>query len=81
MYVAYEYVNFVFLICQIFVYVVYKYAKSSLVCQVNEHAKFYIWSIKPIYQSYDISRSHSHDIHNIRIHTCTSVGHTYQSSL
>ena len=24
----------------------------------------------------NISRSHSHDINNIRIHTCTSVGHT-----
>ena len=40
MYVSYEYVNFVFLICKIFHNVVYKYAKSSLVCQVNEHAKF-----------------------------------------
>ena len=42
MYVSYEYVNFVFLICEIFHNVVYKYAKNSLVCQVNEHAKFYI---------------------------------------
>ena len=104
MYVVYECVNFLFLICQIVIYVVYKYAKSSLVCQVYEYAKFYICSINPkimndhvnidnmimslsiIWSHYDhdninhmnMSISHSHVKHNIRIHTCTSLGRMCQ---
>ena len=41
--------------------ILYKYAQSSLVCQVYEDANFYIWSINPKIMNYHVNHNNKYN--------------------